>query len=248
MLRIGKISELYGIPVSTLHYWEKKGLISPVHNKENNYAEYDAGEVFARLGDIISYRNIDIPVKDVKKIKTSSPDTFENILKKNKARIEKKVEEYEYKLSQINKKLSYIQELKEANWGEFEPRPIPFTRAVEVHPLYSPELIKKYLSDLSRFVIVGDIDEDGTVTEHNCVAVDDEQGDTVFRYDEKATYLMTYCRIAPVASVPVSSAELIKKLTALKYKTSRYICQFLINLCDENGVLYEYYRIWFKID
>ena len=47
-MTISEVSEKYGIPVDTLRYYEKEGLIPPVHRKESgvrNYTDGDCGWV-----------------------------------------------------------------------------------------------------------------------------------------------------------------------------------------------------------
>ena len=47
-MTISEVSEKYGIPVDTLRYYEKEGLIPPVHRKESgvrDYTETDCGWV-----------------------------------------------------------------------------------------------------------------------------------------------------------------------------------------------------------
>lgn len=248
MLRIGKVSEIYDIPVSTLHYWEKKGLVHPHHNEENNYSEYDVGELFAKLGDVIFFRNIDMPIDDVQKIHSSPPDVLRSILEKNKILMAKKLEDYKKRLAILENKIAFIDEINSAEPDVFVDKEIPFNKVVEIQP-QSTELIRKYLTDLNSFVIVGNIDEKGVVTEFNGIAVeDDHPADAIFVKQQDCLYLMTYCRIPAVKSVPINSAALIEKLRNSGYTAQQYICQFLINLCDEKGILYDYYRIWFKVE
>lgn len=43
--KIGTISKLLGIPVQTLHYYEKCGLVTPIKDKDSNYRYYDAWDI-----------------------------------------------------------------------------------------------------------------------------------------------------------------------------------------------------------
>lgn len=47
--KIGEISKLFGIPIQTLHYFEKCGFISPEKDMQNNYRYYTAWDVNALL-------------------------------------------------------------------------------------------------------------------------------------------------------------------------------------------------------
>ena len=43
-MTISEVSEKYGIPVDTLRYYEKEGLIPPVHRKESGVRDYRDGD------------------------------------------------------------------------------------------------------------------------------------------------------------------------------------------------------------
>ncbi len=239
---------MFDIPISTLHYWERQGLITPKHNKNNNYSEYDIGEAFAELGDIVFYRNIDVPIDDIKKIKTLSPDALKDILKKNKMSLLEKIESYKQKLFAIEKKISYIDEVTADVGINFQEIDLPFTKVVEIDPLNHLDLIQEYLTDLNRFVIIGNIGKNGHVEEINGLAVEDDYPrDSIFDYDKNSKYLMTHCRLEFVDTIQINIAEFTNKLKDLGYVATQYVCQFLINMCDEDGVQYDYYRIWFKV-
>jgi DNA-binding transcriptional MerR regulator len=44
-LTIRDVSDQTGLPVTTIRYWEKTGLINPTRNKENNYRLYQKDDV-----------------------------------------------------------------------------------------------------------------------------------------------------------------------------------------------------------
>ncbi len=43
-MTISEVSEKYGLPVDTLRYYEKAGLIPPVHRKESGVRDYTPGD------------------------------------------------------------------------------------------------------------------------------------------------------------------------------------------------------------
>ena len=69
LLRIGEVAELYGVPVPTLRFWEKHGFLSSIRDENNNYRVFDPSKTLINLGDAIFYRNIEVPFKEVKRIK-----------------------------------------------------------------------------------------------------------------------------------------------------------------------------------
>ena len=62
-LTIGEISEILNVPTSTLRFWEEKGLFQ-VAKGLNSYRSYTTTDLI-HIADILFYRNMGIPVKDV---------------------------------------------------------------------------------------------------------------------------------------------------------------------------------------
>lgn len=69
-VNISTVSETFGIPASTLRYWESMGLIS-LNRRENNYREYTYSSLLD-LSDICYLRNLGIPIKAIKEYQTLS--------------------------------------------------------------------------------------------------------------------------------------------------------------------------------
>ena len=63
-MRIGEIAEITGISVSNVRFYEKKGLLTPARESENNYREYSQEDV-ARIKEILLYRKIGMPIETI---------------------------------------------------------------------------------------------------------------------------------------------------------------------------------------
>ena len=58
---ISEISKLLGLSTDTIRFYEKKGLVHPHVNPENNYRMYTLMNVLELL-DVIYYRHLDFPL------------------------------------------------------------------------------------------------------------------------------------------------------------------------------------------
>ncbi len=67
MKTVKEISNLSGVSVRTLHYYDKIDLLKPSFVAENGYRYYD-DETFERLQEILLFRELDFPLKEIKKI------------------------------------------------------------------------------------------------------------------------------------------------------------------------------------
>ena len=67
MLKIKEVANLVGISVRTLHHYDEIGLLKPSRVGDNGYRYYGEESVL-RLQQILFYRELDIPLEDIKKI------------------------------------------------------------------------------------------------------------------------------------------------------------------------------------
>jgi MerR family transcriptional regulator, thiopeptide resistance regulator len=69
---VKKLSELSGVSVRTLHYYDQIGLLKPKSYNRNGYRQYDE-ENMVRLQQIMFFRELDFGLEEIKKI-MAQPD------------------------------------------------------------------------------------------------------------------------------------------------------------------------------
>ncbi|HEL2685073.1 TPA: MerR family transcriptional regulator [Streptococcus suis] len=67
MKTVKEMSQLSGISVRTLHYYDEINLLTPSFIAENGYRYYD-NEAFEKLQEILLFRELEFPLKEIKKI------------------------------------------------------------------------------------------------------------------------------------------------------------------------------------
>lgn len=67
MKTVKEMSQLSGISVRTLHYYDEINLLTPSFVADNGYRYYD-NEAFEKLQEILLFRELEFPLKDIKKI------------------------------------------------------------------------------------------------------------------------------------------------------------------------------------
>ncbi|MBR1585013.1 MAG: MerR family transcriptional regulator [Clostridia bacterium] len=75
-MTVHEVSQLTGVSVRTLHYYDEQGLLSPRRAEGSAYRIYTEDDL-ERLQMILLYRALEFPVKDVKRI-LDSPDFDRN--------------------------------------------------------------------------------------------------------------------------------------------------------------------------
>ncbi len=71
MRTVNEVSKLTGISVRTLHYYDQIGLLAPTEVTEAGYRLYD-DDALEKLQQIMLYRELEFPLKDIKAIMESS--------------------------------------------------------------------------------------------------------------------------------------------------------------------------------
>lgn len=83
-LKVGDVSKLFGISVRTLHYYDEIELLRPSEIDEiSGYRYYDEDDL-KRLQEIMFYKKLLIPLKEIKLILTKTKYDREEILNKHK--------------------------------------------------------------------------------------------------------------------------------------------------------------------
>lgn len=83
MRTVKQVSDLTGISVRMLHYYDEIGLLKPSETTEAGYRLYD-DEALKTLQQILFFKELDIPLKDVKEIMSSPYFDKMQALKKQK--------------------------------------------------------------------------------------------------------------------------------------------------------------------
>ena len=70
MMTVNEVSRITGVSARTLHYYDEIGLLKPAAVTEAGYRLYD-DESLNRLEQILLFRELEFPLKDIRKIITS---------------------------------------------------------------------------------------------------------------------------------------------------------------------------------
>lgn len=122
-LSIGKVAKLFGLSVETLRYYEQAGFLSPKKNPENGYREYDFQDLFL-LTDLLFYRDIGIPIKDIQSIFGGmSVDEVSDLISDKKRFIRAKMERLSLSLTKLE------------NWENLHHESLEFLDKFDLRPM-----------------------------------------------------------------------------------------------------------------
>ena len=101
MMTVKEISELTGISVRTLHYYDEIGLFCPTAKSEAGYRLYD-DKALENLQQILFFREFDIPLKEIKSVMENPALDRNQILQMQRKMLEAKKERMERLIASID--------------------------------------------------------------------------------------------------------------------------------------------------
>ena len=104
MMTVKQVSELTGVSIRTLRYYDEIGLLPPASHTEGGYRLYD-DTALERLQQILLFRELEFPLKDIVCI-VSSPD-FDR-----KKALEQQIELLELKKQRLDQLISFARGIK----------------------------------------------------------------------------------------------------------------------------------------
>ena len=101
-LHIREFAKLTGVSVRTLHFYDEIGLLKPSSvDEQNGYRYYDEYSL-TRMQEILFYRELDFPLKDIRMILSSPDYDKQNALKEQKHLLTLKKERLERLISALD--------------------------------------------------------------------------------------------------------------------------------------------------
>jgi DNA-binding transcriptional MerR regulator len=112
MFTVKQLSQLAGITPRTLHYYDQIGLLKPSRVGENGYRYY-AEDSLLRLQQILFYRELDMPLEDIKKIVGSREFDVMRALEDHKKAILKRIARMERLIGTVDDTILHLKGKKE---------------------------------------------------------------------------------------------------------------------------------------
>lgn len=108
---VKQVSQLIGLTVRTLHHYDQIGLLKPASVAKNGYRYYNQ-ENLARLQEILLFRELDFPLKDIQQLLDVTEINRQQVLRDHITLLELKRERLD--VSSITP--DYSQKKEEKSW------------------------------------------------------------------------------------------------------------------------------------
>lgn len=102
---VKELSHIANVTIKTLYHYHKIGVLVPKEISEAGYRYYGADEL-KRLQEILFYKELDIPLSEIKRLLVEDADRT-GTLEKQKKLFEKKIKKYQRFVQTVNTSLEY---------------------------------------------------------------------------------------------------------------------------------------------
>ena len=115
---VKQLSDLAGVTIRTLHYYDEIGLLKPSSYGENGYRYY-GDESLLRLQQILFYRELDLPLEQVKQIMGSPDFDLMSALESHKEELRKRIAQMERLIATVDDTILHLKGRKEMSKRQF---------------------------------------------------------------------------------------------------------------------------------
>jgi DNA-binding transcriptional MerR regulator len=121
MVTVKQLSEIAGVTPRTLRYYDKIGLLKPSRVGDNGYRYYD-DEALLRLQQILLYRELSLPLQDIKRITGRLDFDVLNALESHREELRKRMARMERLVTMVDDTILHLKGKKEMSQRQmFEP-------------------------------------------------------------------------------------------------------------------------------
>ncbi len=240
---INELSEMLGVNKPTLRFWESQGLFAAERNEKNNYREY-TGRHISEIIDILLYRNLGVPVSELKGLKNMGEEAIRALLNRSEKELSREMERLVSmkKSLGVRKECFYIlDELQEAGMRSSAP---PFSYVYENK--YYPGMYGDFASRAHELAMI--LSEGSKEPVYGSVSYTKrKRGSPVWEKEEGVEYMEVL--MASLEENPMEN-NLSPQLDALRkagYAPGKAVCRLLCTF-TEAGKRYDYHQAWVEVD
>lgn len=243
---IGEISNFFNLPASTLRYWENRGILTTNKNIQNNYREYTVSDLM-NLSDLIFYKSLGIPLKQIQTMEHSTPEEHEFLFYQKIEELKCQQQQIQYRIEKLHSRLNAIHTLKELKLHPFTKTDID-TDCIVSFDLIEIEKLRQYIENPYLYSRVQH--SDNIRTEQRGLTIPSEQLPLFSKAEilwqkSSHTYITCLMKEEITEGYPNNLYELLTHIQK-NYRTGSIISRFLL-CAQENGKLYDFYKTFVEI-
>ncbi len=238
---IGEISDLLGIPKSTLRYWESEGLIEKQRDDVNNYRRYSPSSLVT-ISDLAHYRCLRMSLQDMKKLPQLSPEALETSLDSLNQDLDMKLSELKMAKDYINKKKEHIQEYQKLMINQYQPEQPDYNQIYQFF-IDDTEAWATYIKDQYQSILI--YNPEDSIVETGLVIPTHDNHPKLWEKDQSRQYLSFVLKVTYSNPTTEDFKPHLDQLKKQGYQITRLLARYLFSACDER--YYDYYKAFAEV-
>lgn len=105
---VKQLSDLAGVSIRTLHYYDEIGLLHPESHGENGYRYYGKADLL-KLQQVLFFRELDFPLSEIKVILDRPDFNLLHALRVHRATLQQRVERLEQLIRTLDKTVEHLE-------------------------------------------------------------------------------------------------------------------------------------------
>lgn len=243
---IGEIAHFFDLPASTLRYWEECGVISPEKCQENQYRTYSIPDLMT-ISDVIFYKNLGIPLKEIRGIEKYTPEQQKQLLEEKTDALLEQQQALIRRLEKVQNRLTAVRTLEELEAVPYRISDID-SQCIVSFELVEKNKLRQYIENPYLYSRVQHSNDLTTERRGLTIPLEQAEGfpaDQILWQKDNSRYVVFLMKEEISNGYP---NDLQQKLGEVQktYRTGSIISRFL--LCGhENGKTYDFYKTFVEI-
>ena len=242
---IGEIAQILDIPASTLRFWERKNLFH-IEKGENSYRRYTTTDLI-HIADIMFYRTLGIPVKQVNNFAETSLQEYGSALEMSQKQLDEQIQAFAQMQRRIQLQKERHDALQHLMAEPYRVERLPF-RYVVGWEFWEREKLLRYIEDPARYVWFrdtssGDMGCKGLIWEE---APSDKEKSLLWQKQGEPRFLTFPIRAMEADNYQGVEAEEVISMVQKKYRTGVFLACHLLT-CTEEGESVEYLKGYLEL-
>lgn len=226
---IGEIADFFQIPKSKLRYWDKEGLIKLSRNTSNDYREYSVKAV-TDVANIMFYRSLNIPIKELKTLSDKKLDDLAEILNKSETRVNAQIQELENTKKRIESTKAALAKIYTYQQNPYVKSEFDFNNIVEFKR-GSHKHLQRCIENSANFAVLAPADPNAPIIGGVIYEQPDADDTVIWRNTQKQCLkcIVKYQYGPPQRTITAGIAKLRAYLDEHNYTYGNIITRFLIS-------------------
>ncbi len=238
---IGEISDLLGIPKSTLRYWESEGLIDKHRDDINNYRKYSPSSLFT-ISDLAHFRCLRMSLQDMKRLPHLSPEDLESSLDSLNQELDQKLSELKLAKDYIIKKKEHIKEYQKLIINQYQSE-YPEYSQIYQFSIDDTGAWATYIKDQCQCILIYNPEKSNVET--GLVIPTHDNHPKLWEKDNSRLYLSFVIKVAYSNPTQEDFKPYLNYLKGQGYEITKILARYLFSAFDER--YYDYYKAFAEV-